>query len=414
MLQDLIYVCVVSNYNLPNFESCLLRQPKHIVLVVSDHKPVQEGAERLKAQLESALKGVMVHRPDKEKKFNGRSFASCKAWVDSCLVPYLDGLESYPRACNITGGTKLNTLTLAVPKYRWAWLDYKDEDHSLQKLEFKNNELVCVAEERLASASPIDVARLNSNEVKEVDPNRLIVEQEALSTELAQQLWDALSTPQSVQGKALLELFGNKKTGLEAAWLYDVFTPDTKAGLLKLSATEFIGQDEFNTVQLAWLNQWHALARESIKADADYLLLPSKAMKDDFKRWLSGDWLEQLVGIWLLDKVKSKTIAMNLKINPLKDEKSSTGERETDIVVHDKGRTTVIEVKTDLAPGHKVKDLLQQITSLGERLGRTRKVLMIGPQLQQSIQDRVKDIEKRCKADNVILCRNKEELLRLF
>ena len=414
MLQDLIYVCVVSNYNLPDFESCLLRKPKHVVLVVSDYEPVRQGAERLQSQLELVLEGVVVHRPDKEKKFNGRSFSGCKTWVDDCLIPYLNGLENYPRACNITGGTKLNTLTLAVPKLNWSWLDYKDEDHSLQKLEFKHNELVCVATESLASASPIDVAKLSSNEVKEVEPNRLIAKQEALSVELAQELWDALSTPQSIQGKALLELFRNKKTGLEAAWLFGAFTPSTKAGMLSLSAKEFIDQDEFNSAQLAWLKQWHALANESIKAEPHSLLLPSKAMKDDFKRWLSGDWLEQLIGVWLLDKIKPKAITMNLKINPLKDEKSSTGERETDIVVHDKGRTTVIEVKTDLAPGHKVKDLLQQITSLGERLGRTRKVLMIGPQLQQKIQHQMHDVEKRCKADQVILCRNKEELLQIF
>ena len=40
----------------------------------------------------------------------------------------------------------------------------------------------------------------------------------------------------------------------------------------------------------------------------------------------------------------------NLKINPLQGEKSSLGERETDIVIHSGGRTTVVEVKTDFPP----------------------------------------------------------------
>ncbi len=74
----------------------------------------------------------------------------------------------------------------------------------------------------------------------------------------------------------------------------------------------------------------------------------------------------------------------------------------------------MIEVKTDLPPGGKIKDLLEQITSLGDRLGRTRKILLIGPQLYTKIQDRLGDIEKRCTADSVLLCYSKDMLLEKF
>ena len=62
----------------------------------------------------------------------------------------------------------------------------------------------------------------------------------------------------------------------------------------------------------------------------------------------------------------------------------------------------------------KIKDLLEQITSLGDRLGRTRKILLIGPQLYTKIQDRLGDIEKRCTADSVLLCYSKDMLLEKF
>ena len=181
-----------------------------------------------------------------------------------------------------------------------------------------------------------------------------------------------------------------------------------------MSSYEFIQQDEFTYEQLEWLQQWHALAPQSLMFSLQSITLPSYRSKDDFKRWLSGDWLEQLAMHWLTDKVNAREMVANLKINPLPGEKSSLGERETDIVVHSAGRTTVIEVKTDFAPNGKIKDLLEQITSLGDRLGRTRKILLIGPQLLHKIEHDLDNIKKRCKADGVNLCYDKQTLLNLF
>lgn len=416
MLNDLIYVCVVSDYNLPEFESCMLRKPKHIVLVVSDFPSIQQGAERLQQQLEEQLQGTVIHRPDKiqHQNFNGQSFSSVQAWIKQCLLPYLATLPSYPKACNITGGTKLSTLALANQNLNWQWLDYKGERHSLQKLCFNSQgELKLTQEESLNSALPAVVARLHSQTVSEVQPNALVLVQPTNTAAHAQLIWNALSAPDSREGEALLDLFGDKQQGLEAVWSYGVLGSKNKKLPLTLAAQELVNLPAFTEAQLEWLQQWQKLAPHSIQLMGQEVNLPSRAQKDDFKRWLSGDWLEQLAHTWLLTKLKPKTIAVNLKVNPLST-KSSTGERETDIVVHDKGLTTVIEIKTDLAPNQKVKGLLQQITSLGRRLGRTRKVLLIGPQLQQKISKQMPEVQLRCQADNVILCRNQQELLALF
>lgn len=412
-LNDLIYVCVVSTYNLPEFESCLLRRPKHVVLMVSDYNKAQEGAQRLEQQLEKNLIGVQVHRPDISEgvSFNGQSFVECQRWVENILMPYLDTLPSYPRICNVTGGTKLYTLTLAVPNLGWQQLDYKGTEHLLQVFEFEEGKLVCKEQKELGSALPFAVAKINSSQVLEVPENQLIKQKPELSLAIANNVWQALSGPSTTEGKALLELFGNRTQGLEAAWSYGSFKASPQRQPLALSAQVFLGEKVFSEAQQKWLHLWGQLAPDSIRYTENSIVLASREMKDDFKRWLSGDWLEQLTQAWLLEKLPEKTIATNLKINPLPNEKSSMGERETDIVVHHRGVTTVIEVKTDLAPGHAVKDLLQQITSLGERLGRTRKVLMIGPQLQQRIKNNLEDVKRRCKADEVILCQSKEELL---
>ncbi|MFY9179918.1 MAG: hypothetical protein WAO12_09110 [Venatoribacter sp.] len=382
---------------------------------MSDFIEARQGAERLEKLLSEHLPSIQVHRPDELKQsFNGRDFSAFQQWLTTVLMPFIQTLPAYPCICNITGGTKLYTLALADSALGWQQMDYKGEDHSLQVFHFVGDKLQLRGKESLASAAPLAVAKLNSNRVYEVDANSLVQTKPHATQQLAEQIWQALSQPQSPAGQALLELFGNKQYGLEAAWLYGEFKPLRSQQKLTLSTQEFIGNSTFSTEQQRWLEQWQQLAPDSISFTPEHITLPSKALKDPFKRWLSGDWLEQLAQTWLLEKLKAKTIAMNLKVNPLEDQKSSIGERETDIVVHDKGRTTVIEIKTDLAPGHKVKDLLQQITSLGKRLGRTRKILMVGPQLQQKIQPNLDGVKQHCEAYSVLLCQSKAELFAYF
>ena len=57
-LQSLVYVCVVSGFNLPELESCLARRPAQVLLVVSDG--FQQQAARLNGVLEQLLPGVHV------------------------------------------------------------------------------------------------------------------------------------------------------------------------------------------------------------------------------------------------------------------------------------------------------------------------------------------------------------------
>lgn len=416
-LQPMIYVCVASAFNLPELESCLLRRPQYLVLVVSDFIDIQQGALLLKTQLQRVLPGIKILCPhqDTQTSFDGRDVASCLQWASQTLLPYLNALPDLPRVCNITGGSKAITMALINEAMHWQWLDYKAENkQSLQRLVFNQGLVQAQQSEFLPSARPETVARLYSSKVTEKLPNRLLIEQSHTALQIAKSLWAALShTGKVAEQRALLELFGTLETGLESIWLHKLHS-DTKEKTLRLSSQSFIGQAYFTAEHLNWLQQWQQLAPQAIEFSESSIKLPSYHSKDDFKRWLSGDWLEQLVMHWLTEKIRPEEMVANLKINPLVGEKSSLGERETDIVVHTQGRTTVIEVKTDLPPNGKIRDLLEQITSLGDRLGRTRKILLIGPQLYKKIHNDLADIQKRCKADQVILCYSKAMLLEMF
>ena len=77
-LNPLVYVCSMSEYNLPEFESCLLRRPEYVVLVVSDFEKIKDAADRFTRVIEARLPGIQVIRPDllSQQSFDGRDLQS--------------------------------------------------------------------------------------------------------------------------------------------------------------------------------------------------------------------------------------------------------------------------------------------------------------------------------------------------
>ncbi len=413
-LNPLVYVCVISSFNLPEFESCLLRRPSHLVLLVSTH--MQKSADLFEQQISKTLPGIQVIRPDKTTPFGGSDFQECNVWAQHTLLAHLNALPgTMPRVCNITGGTKAITLSLIHPAFRWRWLDYKaDQKQQLQKLHINAAGAMTVdGSDALPMATPDQVAGLHSWNVQK-RPNNPIMDVPYSSLQ-SNKLWQALSEPDSAAGQALLSLFGGTASGLEKLWVYERGNARKKDLYIPLKTSEFVKQDQFNAQQLEWLQGWHRLAPESLQyTESGITLAAGRHTSDPLRRWLSGDWLEQWVADRLREWLPAEHIACNLKINPLKDETSSSGERETDIMVHYNGVTTIIEVKTDMPPQRGWKALLEQIASMGDRLGRTRKILFVGPQLKQKMVENFDDIKKRCDSNNVKLCSSAEDLKTLI
>lgn len=420
-LNPMLYVCVMSTFNLPEFASCLKHRPSHVLMMVSNHRGTQEGAERFEEQLRQALPEVEIIRPDKEQQeitrsFNGADFTEVKNWVEQYLVPIMKE-SSLPKRCNITGGTKAITLVITDPDLAWDAMDYKGEHQKgLQVLGFNNENKIELKEKiiELPTANPVAVAKLSSAKVQEKKDNPIFKDPQ--SSVVAKDIWNALDNISCPKRIALLELFGDETAGLERIWAYGRENKEFDQKKLILSAQEFVGQREFSREQLGWLTCWQQLEKTSLNFNSKQIELPGNKGSNALKRWLMGDWLEQLVAQWLAEVMPQEHFVTNLKVNPLEGAKGSEGERETDIVVHHNETTHIIEVKTDLPPQGKVRGLLDQITSMGDRLGRTNKVLFIGPQLKQKLDEggQREEIEKRCKADSVMLADNKESLFKIM
>src|SRR5690554_5717607 len=216
---ELVYVCSISEYNLPEYESCLKRRPKYLVLVVSNYQRFQEAAERFCQVIADRLPTTRIVRPDDIRSFDGSDLKDFQRWLQEVLHPVLDELDQpdkkHVRVCNLTGGTKVMALALMSVPWRWHWLEYKaDRSEQLQMISYAKSSLQALETCGLPQASPIDVARLYSEQVKKTRANRVFSCRG--SSQQAQQLWDGLSKNEP----SLLQLFGGKNSGLEKVWVY--------------------------------------------------------------------------------------------------------------------------------------------------------------------------------------------------
>lgn len=426
-----IYICTVSKFNLPEFEACLLHKPAHIVLVVSDHKDAQQGAEQLTSLLKTELPNSVIHQPATHYHngcltLTGDNIAECVSWITHVLQPLIESIEKkapavqpFQRYLNTTGGTKAMLLALTT-SLKWDKLDYKPiQQQTLQCITpnltdlpnpaalSQSNDLV------LTDASPLSVAKLYSKSIHEDKPNPLC--RHDTSSALAQTIWNALETD-NTSVKAFF-------SGLDKLWSQQRTSHQTKKihitweNFYQLPITDLQNNNTCTNIPFAFLDQLQQLAPKAISYNQNSLILPGNSAEKHhkyLKRWISADWLEQLVFQWLQNSgIPTTAIARNLQAGTTNN---SSSYREADLFIHYQAKSSIIEVKADLPEGKELKELEQQLSSLGDRFGRTQKILFIGPLLSQKLENskRLESFQLRCKANSVKLCQTKKELINYF
>jgi len=410
-LTPAVYVCVVSNYNLPELEACLARHPSDIVLVVSDPEQFEQAADRLEQQLDRALPGVTIHRPDLQPgalPLGGADAVECQAWVQGVLQPYLARaeFEGKSRYLNFTGGTKAMSLALVLG-IDWRALDYKaDGRPQLQVVALHggdNGKLSLSAEPPLAikDVAPLTVAGLHNDHLEHIRPNPLFAHSDSLA--LAQAIWRA----QAEQDPALTGLFDV----LEQVWSIGRDAPEFHKERVSVALPEDIDKQALD----AWLQGLSALQPEVLVRTGAMLELPGnrrRKQQRDFIAWVNANWLEQLCHHWLVEAgLPPQAVALNLKTGA--DRARSAGQREADLLIHNRSQTRLIEVKAGLPDGHSPAELESQVSSLGERFGKTDKALFVSPRLKQQLASRRRweNFHLRCQASQVALCDSQAALL---
>lgn len=411
MDDGLVYVCVVSGYNLPELEACLLREPGDVVLVVSDR--MGESCRRLERVLRERLPRARLHRLDGERTgraLEGDDVVQCAQWVEEVLLPFLEGLGPLRRVLNLNGGTKAMAAALLWLGV-WSELDYKAQGR--QELQVTRPEtvdgsrrLVEVARRPLPDVSPQDVARLHG-EPLDGRPNALEVRDPAGTVALGRALWDGLAAGD----EGLLRLFA----GLGQVWSTGREDPAFAREVVVLPWSAF-GEGDRGALR-PWLDRLGALAPGVLVWSEEGVRLPGNRAKGwgrAWREWVSGAWLEQLAQAWLEEAgVPPGAIARNLRSS---EEPGRGGEgREADLLVHFRGRTVLVEVKADLPPGAAPSELERQVASLGDRFGSTQKALLIGPQGMMRLGGgaRREAFARRCRDSRIALLAGREDLVAL-
>jgi hypothetical protein len=388
-LADLCYVCVVSDFTLPNFEACLLRRPRRIALIVSDPGKLREAAVRLKKQLEGELPETVVDilTGQPGAPLQGDNLIENQHWTRTRLLPWLTQAGLPPaKHLNFTGGTKTMTAVL-LDAYPWDGFDYTANGQlEIQTLQRRrdgdSHGFIETARSPVASASPLQVARLYA-EAAACDPlNRLARTHPEATLALARRMWAAQQDNEPALAQVL--------AAFDRVWSNSEAYP---AKQVELSWPAFLGQAAPEREQLGWLNAFSALAPdETFRLGPDGVSIPGNKCKGNaraLRDWIGGIWLEQLGHAWLLEAgLKDDWIARNIHAGV--DEKNSSTQREADLLIHHRNTTLLIEAKAGLPDGTPPRQMLQQLTSLGDLFGRTRKGLLMSPALCRQLEDRRK------------------------
>lgn len=415
-LKPLVYVCVMSNFNLPEWEACLAHCPSDVVLLVSDFEAARKGADQMEALLQDRLPGVVVHQPQSASMpLEGDDAIAAQAWLKEVLVPYLKrpALADKPRWLNTTGGTKSMQLAL-LTTVRWDQLDYTPiKSGRVQAIGLEVTPLAILKDlgrELLPSASAEEVARLYNASVTFGAPNPLW--QRSFTLELAKRIYQGLAE----QDVALGDMFA----ALRRLWIDGKEQESWQQREISLSWSEFLGSDALPDAALRrWLEAVEQLAPECWSVSDAGICLPGNRlngrgarMQRALKAWLQSDWWEGLAFEWLREAgIPPEAIACN--VHGGDRARDSSAQREADLLVHFQGRTTVVEVKVLPAPGQAPKEMENQVSGLAERFGRTEKVLLVSPLVKRSMTERQwEDFTTRCRANKVSLCDDRHSLLQ--
>ena len=394
-----VYVCLVSDHNIVELEACLLHKPSDLVLVVTEK--MAEAAARLKKVIEKKLPETRVHITKSTAKYplKGEEVENAFKWVSKVLKPALKSLKAEKYGLNMTGGTKI--LALAVAQARqWDWIDYKGWGN--EKLEsFALNNTQQVKKHTPPVIDVISAVALYANECVQSKESPWSHLDAAARAVLAQEIWDALEgeTTASDQGLSyLFELFAQ-------AWY-----PKTQDRIeIDPAKADFDGS-RFND----WIEKFQKLLPNSLRREGHALHFGAEKRQKNWRQWIGGGWLEELAYAWLKNAgLPEEQMALNLR-----DNADSAQSREVDLAAVHRGTLMIIEAKADKDSKTQAKSFEEQISSIGERYGRSTKLLFLGPEAQRSIKAKGKnknawtDFEKRCKGSHVSVITSRAALLK--
>lgn len=406
------YFIILSEHNIAEYRACLHLQPQNVHLIVTDWVAGKNAHTRFKNTLEQSEQfHGKIHELGLQSggKLFGERTEEIQSWLQTVFKAYCAEHRIAKNAIlNITGGTKILSQMLAAQTGIWQELHYQAFQRSSNQIHIDRlnpDNLAFLDEIVLPNRFSLrDGLKLYADEIGEHSPNPITKHPDSLP--LAQMRFAAQNMKQPENGN----LFPAIIPVLKEAWKKN--PEDQKEILLEWQEFGLAQPDELKPFLERLINLIDP--QDQIRLDEKGLILPIKYKKNKtqthyWKKWISGDWFEQLIYTWL-------------KENGVKDEELETGLQliqgesqgnETDILLFRKNQLIFCELKSDLSSKSKLADPLRQVIDQSHNMGKVRRVLILSPVIKNNAKPQQwMEFERNCAAKNIqiIIAGNKESL----
>lgn len=407
------YFIILSEHNIAEYRACLHLQPQNVHLIVTDWVAGKNAHTRFKNTLEQSEQfHGKIHELGLQSggKLFGERTEEIQNWLQTVFKAYCAEHRIAKNAIlNITGGTKILSQMLAAQTGIWQEMHYQAFQRSSNQIHIDRlnpDNLAFLDEIVLPNRFSLrDGLKLYADEIGEHSPNPIIKHPDSLP--LAQIRFAAQNMKQPENGN----LFPAVMPVLENAWTQK-YPKDQKEILLEWQAFGLAQPDKLKPFLERLINLIDP--QDQIRLDEKGLILPVKYKKNKtqthyWKKWISGDWFEQLIYTWF-------------KENGVKDEELETGLQliqgeskgnETDILLFRKNQLIFCELKSDLSSESKLADPLRQVIDQSLNMGKVRRVLILSPVIKNNAKPQQwTAFERNCAAKNIqiIIAVNKESL----
>ncbi|MDQ9021823.1 hypothetical protein RFI02_11975 [Acinetobacter sichuanensis] len=371
------YVILVSEHNIAEYQACLSFQPEHIHLIITTR--MQKAAQRLQKTLENSSLSSKIHLipSDHHYPLSGESALEISKWIEHVFQPYTEQWQAQDFCVlNMTGATKILS-TLLLYAYPWQKIHYQPFLPQQAQLQVEqlyihptNNHLVF--SERTALNSEIDLLnalRLYADQVKSHTPNPIFQRPESI--DLALQRFEAQKENSDHPFTAITPV-------LQQLWFVD--KPNQK--------TVFKSWQDF---QYATPTRLHKFFKQlyqldenatTLRCDEQGVELPTIQYKkmQNWRKWISGDWFEQLIYHWLIQQgVASQRLRQGVQISS-----AQASGNETDILLLKNNQLHFLEIKSDISKQQSLKEFEGQLLAQSDQLGKVNKVLVVSDSIKRS------------------------------
>lgn len=328
------YFIILSEHNIAEYRACLHLQPQNVHLIVTDWVAGKNAHTRFKNTLEQSEQfHGKIHELGLQSggKLFGERTEEIQSWLQTVFKAYCAEHRIAKNAIlNITGGTKILSQMLAAQTGIWQELHYQAFQRSSNQIHIDRlnpDNLAFLGEIILPNRFSLrDGLKLYADEIKKHSPNPIAKHPDSLP--LAQMRFDAQSMEQPKNGN----LFPAIVSVLEEAWKNH--PKGQEEILLEWQEFGLAQPEELKPFLERLINLIDP--QDRIRLDDKGLILPAKYNKNlnYWKKWISGDWFEQLIYTWFKENgVTDESLETGLQIK----QGESQG-NETDILLFHKNQ----------------------------------------------------------------------------